>query len=70
MTHVTLIFLLEWLEFLSAPCLAERKLNDSSQIQFLLYSHVITLHSAKLYVLYLFIVVGPFESLLNNTAPS
>jgi len=31
MVHVPLIFLSEWREFPSAPCLAEKKINDSSR---------------------------------------
>ena len=32
MFHVPLMFLSEWREFPSAPCLAGKKLNDSSRL--------------------------------------
>ena len=32
MEHVPLMFLPEWSEFPSAPCLAEKKLDDSSRL--------------------------------------
>ena len=32
MVHVPLMFLSEWLEFPLAPCLAEKKLDDSSRL--------------------------------------
>jgi len=32
MVHIPLMFLPEWREFLSAPCLAKKKLDDSSRL--------------------------------------
>ena len=32
MVHVSLMFLADWREFSSAPCLAEKKLDDSSRL--------------------------------------
>jgi len=32
MVHVLLMFLSEWREFPSAPCLAEKKIDDSSRL--------------------------------------
>ena len=32
MVHVPLMFLSEWCEFTSAPCLAGKKLNDISRL--------------------------------------
>jgi len=32
MVHVPLMFLSEWLEFHSAPCLAGKKIDDSSRL--------------------------------------
>jgi len=32
MVHVSLLFLSEWREFPSAPCLVEKKLNDSLRL--------------------------------------
>jgi len=32
MVHVPLMFLAEWCEFPSAPCLAEKKLDNTSRL--------------------------------------
>ena len=40
MVHVPLRFLSEWHEFPSAPCLAGKKLDDSSRLNVVEITHV------------------------------
>jgi len=40
MVHVPLMFLSEWREFPSAPCLAGKKLNDSSHLDVVEIMHI------------------------------
>ena len=39
MMHVPLMFLSEWREFPSAPCFAEKKIDDSSRVDVVEIAH-------------------------------